>query len=402
MSLTNTIQKISSSWQDYRNHCVSRAKPGYEIKIVKSDHKTYDLVKTNWQNEVSKIVNSRKYNVKSSLGEGNLASGPWLAIMDKSITDSARKGFYVVFLFSRSAQKLYLTIGLGSNQFETVYGRNNACLNKIDNATSTFRQTFDHIKPKNTIFKIDLLEDDYTAEKPIIGSARFLVSSYQHGTCFAKEYNSNEINNDVFLTDLKEFINSYEKIVLDPQSDNLDIMVESTLEIEKPKNFDYQIEDFSPIKKTEKKTKKISIIKQSKQKRRTQESKKIGDAGEAYVYNYEYNKLMKANRPDLAKKIDMHCARYHYPGFDITSYDLNGKEIYIEVKSTKGKVINDFDITDPEWQAAKTQGSKYHIYLVNNVLNKDVKIFKRIQNPALHVAKKKILLTVATWNLKLN
>ena len=59
-------------------------------------------------------------------------------------------------------------------------------------------------------------------------------------------------------------------------------------------------------------------------------------------------------------------------------------------------------ITDPEWQAAKTQGSKYHIYLVNNVLNKDVKIFKRIQNPALHVAKKKILLTVAIWNLKLN
>ena len=98
----------------------------------------------------------------------------------------------------------------------------------------------------------------------------------------------------------------------------------------------------------------------------------------------------------------MHCARYHYPGWDITSYDLKGKEIYIEVKSTKGKVINDFDITDPEWQAAKKHGEKYHIYLVNNVFNKDTKIFERIINPAQKVAKKKILLNVAIWNLKLN
>ena len=180
-------------------------------------------------------------------------------------------------------------------------------------------------------------------------------------------------------------------------------MKKKFLRTKKNISLDYDIPQYSPReKKNKKKTKKISIVKQSKQRRKTQESKKIGDAGEAYVYKYEYNKLIKANRSDLAKKIDMHCARYHYPGWDITSYGLNGKEIYIEVKSTKGKVINDFDITDPEWQAAKKQGDKYHIYLVNNVLNKDAKIFERIQNPVLHVAKKKILLTVAIWNLKLN
>tara|TARA_B100002052_G_C15817607_1_gene568987 strand:- start:51 stop:1271 length:1221 start_codon:yes stop_codon:yes gene_type:complete len=406
MSLTNTIQKISNDWSDYRKYCIKKNTKGTEIKVVKSDHNFYDLVITNWKEEVAKIVNSKKYLVKSSLGEGNLVAGPWLAVMNKSITNSARRGFYIVYLFSRSTKKIYLTIGIGSYQFELEYGKNNRCLEQITEASEKFRKSFNNLKPKNSISKIDILEDDYTEEKPLEGSPRFLMSSYQLGTCFAKEYNSNILDEDILKADLKEFLNSYEKIVLDPQSDNLDIMVESTLEPKKPNNFNYVIEDFIPVKTTERKKKnkekKISIVKKSKQKRRTQESKKIGEAGEKYVYEYEYNKLVKANRIDLAKKIDKHCERYDYPGWDITSYDLNGKEIYIEIKSTKGEVINDLDITDNEWEAAKTRGSNYHIYLVNNVFKENVKIFKRIQNPALQVSKKKILLSTAVWNLKLN
>ena len=69
----------------------------------------------------------------------------------------------------------------------------------------------------------------------------------------------------------------------------------------------------------------------------TQQSKKIGLAGELYVYQYEYDKLKKLNKDDLANKIIKHFEIYEYPGWDITSFDKDGNKIFIEVKSTKSK-----------------------------------------------------------------
>ena len=48
----------------------------------------------------------------------------------------------------------------------------------------------------------------------------------------------------------------------------------------------------------------------------------------------------------------------------------SGNEIFIEVKSTKGNAINQLEITSNEWDAAKKEGEKYFIYLVNNFLMK--------------------------------
>ena len=400
MSLGNTIQEISNGWKEYKKHCISKNPKGTEIRVVKKDHKIYDLIITDWQKEVASIVNSEKYFVKSSVGEGMLVPGPWLAVMDRSITESARDGYYIVYLFSRSAKKLYLSIGLGAVQFERKYGRKNSCLEAINSSRNKFKILFDHLKPKNTMSKIDILEDDYKDEKPISGSSRFLQNCYQYGTCFAKEYALHKINNDELKNDLKEFLNSYQKIVLDPQSNDLDVMVESTFEAEEPTNFNYNISEFEPREKPKKR--KISIIKKSKQKRWAQESKKIGTAGEEYVYNFEYNKLLKANKKNLADKINKHFEKHDFPGWDITSYDLKGNEMYIEVKSTSGEVINDFDMTDNEWEAAKKHGSKYYVFLVNNALKKNAKIFEQIHNPDAYVKENKILLSASMWNLKLN
>ena len=63
-------------------------------------------------------------------------------------------------------------------------------------------------------------------------------------------------------------------------SDKLDFLAESTKQEEKPKIFDYQPKEFSPREKTTKSAKKISIVKKAKKKRQTQESKKIGRAGQ--------------------------------------------------------------------------------------------------------------------------
>ena len=319
--------------------------------------------------------------------------------MDKSITDSATKGFYIVYLFSRSTKKLYLTIALGSFQFEMIYGRNNACLEKINDAKKRFQQLFNHLSPKDIVSNINLLEDEETFESSPKGSSRFLVSSFEKGVCFAKEYEVNYINKYDLDKDLDEFLNSYDEIINDPQAENLDIIVESTLKIQKASTLDYQIPSFKP-RDRELKKRKVSIVYVAKQKRRTQQSKKIGTAGEEHVYEYEFNKLKKLNKEDLAKKIQRHYANNEYPGWDITSYNEQGEEIYIEVKSTSGKIINSVEITENEWRAAANKYNKYYIYLVNNALTKDIKIIEKINNPKSLVDKNTIELSPSVFELK--
>lgn len=397
--MKSTIKKISQTWLDYRKHCVGESTTGYEVKVVKKDHPTYLLVKDTWQNEVLDKVNKKKYEVESSVGHGNLGVIPWLAVMDKSVTDSATKGFYVVYLFSRSAKKLYLTIALGSFQFETIYGRNNACLEKISDAKKRFQQLFDHLKPDNIVNNINLVEDEEVFEEPIKGTSRFLVSSFEKGVCYAKEYDVQNIETYDLDKDLKEFLTSYDEIINDPQAENLDIIVESSLKIEKSTSLDYQIPNYKKRDRAENK-RKVSIVHVAKQKRRTQQSKKIGTAGEEHVYEYEFNKLKKLNRKDLANKIQRHYANNEYPGYDITSYNELGEEIYIEVKSTSGKVINSVEITENEWRAASAKYNKYYIYLVSNALTKDIKIIEMINNPKLLVDNETIEISPSVFELK--
>ena len=182
--LSKIIKQISKDWIDYRKHCESTSKSGSKIRIVKQDNEIYNLVLTQWPEKISKNINLNKYTVVSSIGLGNISAAPWLSVMDKSITESATEGFYVVYLFSRSAKKLYLSIGIGATQFQEIYGITNECLDKISIARNQFQNLFKKYKPANVIDKIDLLEDDLNFEEPLKGSARNLISCYEKGTNF--------------------------------------------------------------------------------------------------------------------------------------------------------------------------------------------------------------------------
>jgi len=90
------------------------------------------------------------------------------------------------------------------------------------------------------------------------------------------------------------------------------------------------------------------------------------------------------------------------PGWDITSYDLNGHKIFIEVKASEGKTINDVELTIKEWTEARKciENDKYFIYLVTNVFSKKPKI-ERIKNPAKLVDKKILNLKIIRYQLRL-
>ncbi|WP_240689298.1 MrcB family domain-containing protein [Ammoniphilus sp. YIM 78166] len=55
----------------------------------------------------------QNYKVQGSVGQGNWATIPWIAIMDKRITESTQYGEYIVYLFSEDMSSVYLTLAQG-------------------------------------------------------------------------------------------------------------------------------------------------------------------------------------------------------------------------------------------------------------------------------------------------
>jgi hypothetical protein len=104
--------------------------------------------------------------------------------------------------------------------------------------------------------------------------------------------------------------------------------------------------------------------------------KRIGDRGEQIVVMAERDALSKNGRSDLAQKVDHISKRDDSAGFDIQSFDLDGKEKYIEVKSTvKDSGINDMYISSNELSTAKSMNN-FYFYVVYNVGGKNPKIWK--------------------------
>lgn len=104
------------------------------------------------------------------------------------------------------------------------------------------------------------------------------------------------------------------------------------------------------------------------------ENKRIGDLGELWVIEMEKQKLISANKPKLSEKVK-HVAKEKGDGlgYDILSYDLIGNEIFIEVKTTKGKANTTFFITRNELERSLRERDYYYLYRVfnfNDKLNK--------------------------------
>lgn len=59
--------------------------------------------------------------VKGSAGQGNWARGPWVAVFNRLITDSAQRGFYPVYLFREDFSGIYLSLNQGITEAKELY-----------------------------------------------------------------------------------------------------------------------------------------------------------------------------------------------------------------------------------------------------------------------------------------
>ena len=99
--------------------------------------------------------------------------------------------------------------------------------------------------------------------------------------------------------------------------------------------------------------------------RREARNRSLGDAGEALVMDYERLRLERAGKNHLARNIEQVSKTVgDHAGCDIRSYHANGRDRFIEVKTTRYGRYTPFYISAGELQFSRTHADSYHLYRV--------------------------------------
>ncbi|MGO4833456.1 DUF3883 domain-containing protein, partial [Rhizobiaceae sp. 2RAB30] len=116
-------------------------------------------------------------------------------------------------------------------------------------------------------------------------------------------------------------------------------------------------------------------------------NRELGKAGEAFVVDVERQKLINAERPDLARKIRWVAMEDgDGAGYDILSFEPGGRERLIEVKTTNGAAWTPFFLTRNEHQTAHARQEDWHLYRVHLFSQKPrICLIKPPLEPALHL-----------------
>ena len=108
---------------------------------------------------------------------------------------------------------------------------------------------------------------------------------------------------------------------------------------------------------------------------------KNGLRGEELVLKYEYDRLTKLGRKDLAENIRHVSIEDDSSGYDIESFTYDKltnkvEKLYIEVKTTTNSEKYNFFITKNEIEKSKKYGKQYCIYLLYDIQSEKPKFTK--------------------------
>lgn len=339
----------------------------------------------------SSIIDSEKYLIKGSAGEGKWADIPWIAILDKEITETATKGYYIVYLFCADMSGMYLSLNQGWTDYKNIYGAKQGAV-KINQVKSEWQRKISLDSTEFSFENIDLMN-----EKNGYTRAR----GYELGHICGKYYSVNNIpDNTVLLRDLNSILGVYRELKGNlkgnsVQKKNESLIANATIGLSKRKNPINDLNNFDQFiahndSKCIKNQPKIKYVDggklpdfQSKAKKITSSGpKKInyldravtqiktGFVGELMIINYEIEYLISNNRRVLAEKVRHVAKENDRLGYDILSFDLDGNEKYIEVKTTKNDREEPFYITPNELECSQKNIGNYYIYRVYNCRGK--------------------------------
>lgn len=89
----------------------------------------------------------------------------------------------------------------------------------------------------------------------------------------------------------------------------------------------------------------------------------LGLEGERYVLGYERARLVHAGRPALAERIEhTSVVEGDGAGFDVRSYETDGSDRFIEVKTTAYGIYTPLYLSRNELRVSQEKDDRYHLY----------------------------------------
>lgn len=322
---------------------------------------------------ITKNSNHQDYiKIKATKGLANIPYAPWIGARDVRLADKQSEGYSLVYLYSVDLKRVYLSIAFGTGQFIEVFKPKKEAYQKMRKAASRIQKVFENdLNIQNLILDpIDL------AATP----KEFRQEGYEQSAIFSLSYEINNLPDDTkLLEDYKKMLDFYVDIFESPLTPSIDSLVNAVADPLRLEDTKVKIKDFEYRSPKKAKGKKTNNKKVKAKKRRSDRSAFIGRKGEKIVFDFEKEKLKKINLNNLSEKVRWHAELNEKPGYDITSFDDKGDEIFIEVKSSSGKTINDVDLTKNEIMSMfnKKTKEKFYIYLVTNALTKpEIEVIK--------------------------
>ncbi|CAM3905488.1 DUF3578 domain-containing protein [Cohnella lubricantis] len=140
------------------------------------------------------FISNSPFIVEGSVGKGNWATIPWIAIMDENITNTTQKGQYLVYLFSEDMKALYLSFAQGVTE-PLKEGKKKA-----------YSYLGQVVKETRSILPLEGTRKD----KDIFLTTNSLGEAYQESTIAYYKYESHNLPTDEqIVADLKNMVDNY-------------------------------------------------------------------------------------------------------------------------------------------------------------------------------------------------
>ncbi|HHX68320.1 MAG TPA: DUF3578 domain-containing protein, partial [Gallicola sp.] len=154
--------------------------------------KYYKIINHEIPTSLSNFINDNMYKVYGSVGQGNLSQVPWFGIFHRRITESAKYGVYIVYLYSIEYKKIFLTLNQGFTHFNDMFKRK-----KFEYARKTSDYFAEEINLQN--FKVGPIK--------LGNGLSQLAKGYESGTIVYKEYNIDNLpSNEELFDDLNHLL----------------------------------------------------------------------------------------------------------------------------------------------------------------------------------------------------
>jgi 5-methylcytosine-specific restriction enzyme A len=198
MSLRPSLERIMTEWRGARAERFAQ-------------HPLASFIRVEAAQEVeAALASHRGLTVKGSAGAGQWAAVPWLSVFDDVVTNSATRGYYVVYLFHSEGSLVHLSLNQGTTATRAEFKENTRAVLR-DRAT-LMRRRLDDFSSRLPVTSIDL------------GSQAQLPADYCAGHSMGLTYAAGELPSDEALAEgLNTVVAAYKALTfrggLDPSPD---------------------------------------------------------------------------------------------------------------------------------------------------------------------------------------